>query len=312
MNKKEAEKRLIYSVISGSHAYGLNTPESDIDTRGVFIADPNNTIGFAFPVEQVMDSTNDTQYYEIKKFMKLASDCNPNIIELLAAPEDVVTSNSKYFKKIHDNIELFISKKAKHTFTGYAVSQLKRIQGHNKWINNPQPARSPSVENHMITKTFAQICAEENEKYIEYMTKKKLSDKVTYFNIDGYRDAFRRWRQYWDWKNNRNEKRAKLEQNHGFDTKHAMHLIRLLRMGIEILEGKGVIVRRPDRDELLAIRNGEVSYESIVDKANKMLAKADELYETSKLPKSSNIKKINQLTIEIIYEYWRDNKKIPY
>ena len=51
------------------------------------------------------------------------------------------------------------------------------------------------------------------------------------------------------------------------DTKHAMHTIRLLKMGLEILNGKGVIVKRPDREELLDIRNGGWSLEQILSRA---------------------------------------------
>ena len=51
-----------------------------------------------------------------------------------------------------------------------------------------------------------------------------------------YRGALREWQQYQEWTRSRNPARAELERRHGYDTKHAMHLIRLLRMAVEILE----------------------------------------------------------------------------
>ena len=61
-----------------------------------------------------------------------------------------------------------------------------------------------------------------------------------------------------------NVKRPELVEKHGYDTKHAMHLWRLLRMCAEILETGRVLVRRPDADELLAIRDGAWRYDAII------------------------------------------------
>ena len=52
------------------------------------------------------------------------------------------------------------------------------------------------------------------------------------------------WDSYQTWKTHRNPARAELERQHGYDTKHAMHLIRLMRMGLEVLETGDLGVRR--------------------------------------------------------------------
>jgi uncharacterized protein len=124
------------------------------------------------------------------------------------------------------------------------------------------------------------------------------------FDQQAYDDAHRKWKQYWDWKQNRNPQRAALEENFGFDSKHAMHLVRLLRMGSEILRGEGVIVKRPDRDELLAIRSGEWSFERIVAYSDEIIAQMDLLYEKAPLPHAPDVRAINELMIEIYRDYW--------
>ncbi len=61
--------------------------------------------------------------------------------------------------------------------------------------------------------------------------------------------------------NHRNSKKDELHLN-----KHALHLIRLLKMGTELLEGKGInTYREKDRSLLLDIRNGKYSYEEIFE-----------------------------------------------
>lgn len=299
-----AEENRILEVLTGSRAYGFNNPDSDYDSRGIFIANPRERLGFAFPIEQAADEKQDRTLYEIKKFFKLASECNPNIIELIFTHPDDIQFITPLGELLIQNRDIFISKKAKHTFSGYAFSQLQRIKGHNKRIMKPQSKESPRIEDYFVTKSFVQICAEENLQEIEFVTKKGMSEEVTYFNKEGYKAAYREWRQYWDWKNNRNEVRAELEQNHGFDTKHACHLIRLLRMGKEILSGEGVLVRRPDAEELRAIRNGAYSYEKILEMSEKLEAELNELYEKSTLQRSPDIEKLNDLLIEITNKAW--------
>lgn len=117
-----------------------------------------------------------------------------------------------------------------------------------------------------------------------------------------YKSKRREWDQYHNWKKTRNPKRAELEFKFGYDCKHGNHLIRLLRTCKEILETGKVNVRRPDADELLAIRNGAWSYEKLMEEANKLEEECKVLYTTSKLPKSPNVNKLDTLCMEIIDE----------
>ncbi|RTL01056.1 MAG: hypothetical protein EKK57_05695 [Proteobacteria bacterium] len=95
------------------------------------------------------------------------------------------------------------------------------------------------------------------------------------------------------WKENRNKERKIIEEKLGWDGKHMSHLIRLSRMGLEILEGKGVIVKRPDAEELLSIRNGERTYENLMLEFESINSKIDNAYQNTKLPKSVDYSKIN-------------------
>ncbi len=113
------------------------------------------------------------------------------------------------------------------------------------------------------------------------------------------------WEKYHIWKRTRNAARAELEAKYGYDTKHGGHLIRLMRMCKEILEGNGVLVKRPDAQEILEIRNGAWSYERLIEEANRLERECDELYKTSSLPHKPDIHKLNDLCVEIVHEYHR-------
>jgi predicted nucleotidyltransferase len=79
-----------------------------------------------------------------------------------------------------------------------------------------------------------------------------------------YRAAMKQWESYETWKLQRNPARAELERRHGYDTKHAMHLVRLMRMGIEILAKGELFVRRHDAAELATIRDGALTFDELL------------------------------------------------
>ncbi|MBL9108623.1 MAG: nucleotidyltransferase domain-containing protein [Myxococcales bacterium] len=75
-----------------------------------------------------------------------------------------------------------------------------------------------------------------------------------------YRSALSQYAAYEAWKTQRNPARAELERRFGYDTKHAMHLVRISRMAVEaLLEGE-LRVRRADADELRDIREGAYAF----------------------------------------------------
>jgi hypothetical protein len=137
--------KMIFKCLAGSHLYGTNTPESDIDERGVFIPSEKYYLGFNDRIEQLEDKDSDIVYFELRKFLHLACENNPNIIELLFVPEDKFLECTDEWVEIVSNRNLFVSTKAKFTFSGYAHSQFNRIKRHRSWLLNP-PKKKPERE----------------------------------------------------------------------------------------------------------------------------------------------------------------------
>ena len=99
-----------------------------------------------------------------------------------------------------------------------------------------------------------------------------------------YRAAMKQWDAYQAWKTGRNPARAELERTHGYDTKHAMHLVRLMRMGLEALEHGDLVVRRPDASELVAIRDGALTFDALLEQAEDLRRRMLEAADRSTLP----------------------------
>lgn len=330
---------LVFNCISGSNAYGTSTPESDIDTRGIYVPPLEVLLNPFVNSDMVSDNSQDIQIYALQKFIKMLCSANPNVLELLWTPEDCIIALHPAMQNgliAHRN--LFLTKKIKGSYCGYAYSQLKRIKGHCKWINNPQPKLPPSLRNYIkfygenintnisqeklfelfstctatkinehtyklytdnsgtLKTGFVNTAEQTQPTYIDISLEKlnEINPKflgVAAINLEGYAQDMHRWHNYWEWKNNRNEKRAEIEAVCGYDGKHAMHLLRLLRQCKEIFLHKEIYVRRPDAKELLEIRLGKRSYESVIAEADALESEINNLYEMSDLPDEVDLEK---------------------
>lgn len=121
-------------VIRGSHAYGTSLPTSDIDYSGIFVQSVESVLNIS-SVDQINDDKNDIVIYEIRKFMELLASNNPNILELLATPEDCVIYKNPIFDDILLNSDKFITKMCSKSFGGYANEQINKAKGQNKKQN---------------------------------------------------------------------------------------------------------------------------------------------------------------------------------
>ena len=133
---------LLLECISGSRAYGLATPESDTDIRGVFILPKEQFYSMDY-IGQINNETNDESYYELGKFIDLLAKNNPNILELLNTPEDCVLLKHPIMEKIRSS--LFLSKLCEQTFGQYAMTQVKKARGLKKKILNPVEKERKSI-----------------------------------------------------------------------------------------------------------------------------------------------------------------------
>lgn len=339
------QDNMLVKHYAGSHAYGTSLPTSDVDFRGIFCADPVNIRTPFYPIKEVDDtSEEDTKFYELFQFMRLSLDCNPNVIETLWVDDKDIVFRTPAYDHLRAHAQALLSSKIAFTTSGYALAQLKRIKGHNKWINNPQPEARPQqvdfvslVHNFTGDKVFKinlrdyerghRLVPFSGDTYGLYAADKyspfnpetgNLNDDyegdshglgtplfVVKFNRSTYETAKDTWANYWTWKKNRNEKRSALEEQFGYDTKHAMHLVRLLRMGAEALETGILHVHRPDAAELLAIRGGAWTYEEVVEYAEMMDNRVrNELYPKTFLPKRPDVKLAAKLVLDVQDMIW--------
>ncbi len=209
--------RVIYRCIIGSRAYGLETEDSDVDYRGIYLPPARLQWSLFGVPEQLEREATQEAYWEVQKFLVLALKANPNVLECLYSP--LVEKQTALAGILIEQRSLFLSKLVYQKFNGYVMSQFKKMQ-------------------------------------------------------------------------------ADLRNQGEVKWKHVMHLLRLLMSGIHVLENHEVQVRVEERrDELLAIRRGEVPWEQTEQLRKSLHARFEEAYQTTTLPERPDYQRANDLLV---------------
>jgi len=133
------------------------------------------------------------------------------------------------------------------------------------------------------------------------------------YNKDGYSMHCKDYKKYEEWLLKRNDARWVDSQKHGqkIDGKNMMHCKRLIDMSKEIASGQGVIVRRPNAEDLLKIRRGEVDLQELLDWAAKEIEVVDALFDASDLPVDVSDEFRDELLRKMRGSFYRERGWLP-
>lgn len=263
--------RIVFLTLGGSYAYGTNVETSDVDVRGCALNSKSNILGLS-TFDQVVNTATDTTVYSFNKLVSLLLNCNPNTIEMLGCKPEHYFFISEIGQEMIDNRHLFLSQRAVSSFGGYANQQLRRLENAIARDALPQARREEhikqSMENSMAA--FERKYTAFPEGSIKLYTgdsDKPGLDREVFADITLSRFPAREFHSMindmtniigcYEKLNGRNRKKDEEHLN-----KHAMHLIRLYLMCIDILEsGEICTYRTNDREMLLDIRHGKYQRE---------------------------------------------------
>lgn len=306
----ELMKNILYQVITGSTSYGLNTKNSDVDEKSIASLPKHlfYTLGQDFETI-ALHEPKDFEIHSMKKFFNLLCNQNPTITEMIWIPEKFILKNSKYGQLLRDNRELFLCKEAYHAFGGYAKQQLMRIKGGLDKL---------TVEDKIdhLDYTAGRMIADFPRKYSQAESGIFLLNEVTsveegkqnldlqvHFNsisltqLNGMISELAQTVKTYNKMGKRNNKPTdKL-------FKHAMHLLRLLITGIEVLEtGILQVERTDDRAFLLDVRNEKYTWDEVFEMVRHYQEKLDYAYAHTHLPDAVDTKRIQELYTDIMID----------
>lgn len=120
-------------------------------------------------------------------------------------------------------------------------------------------------------------------------------------NVDGFKKHCKNHKEYWNWVKKRNESRYLVNSEHarGYDSKNMMHTLRLLEIA-EMIAKEGIIqLRSPNVDFLMQVRNGDFSYEELLNMAEEKMETITQAYANSELPDDVDFYQANELLAEM-------------
>lgn len=308
---------IILLGLGGSHAYGTETDNSDLDIRGCCL-NSKAEILTKENFEQMCHNETDTVIYAFNKFIHLLTNSNPNIIEICGLKKEHYLYISPIGQELLDNRGLFLSKKAVYSFGGYASAQLRKLD--NKAARSLEQAEK---EVHIL-KSINNASLDFQNKFFEYpedSIKLYIDDAVNpdyekeiFMDVNLKHYPLRDYKSMWSAMQNVVKDYAKLEATGRnreairYDklSKHMMHLIRLYLMCLDILERREIVTyREKEHDFLMEIRDGKYLDEDnqpipeffeMVDDFEK---KIDYAKQNTDLPEKPDYAKINEFVMSV-------------
>jgi len=308
-------ENIILLGLGGSYAYGTETEESDIDIRGIALNRKSDLIGMT-TFEQYVDSHTDTCIYSFNKMVALLLNCNPNVIELLGLKKEHYLYLNEIGQELLNHKDLFLSQRAIHSFGGYATAQLRRLQNALARDSYPQREKEEhiyhSVQNALYSLKQRYESFEEGSLKL-YINRSNREDFETEIFMDvclkhyPLRDYKNLWSEMhnivkdYDKLGKRNKKKDDAHLN-----KHAMHLIRLFMIGIDLIEkGEVITYREAEQDLLMGIRNGQFQKadgtyeEAFFELVAAYERRFKEAVHKTKLPKEPNLGQVQDFVMSI-------------
>ena len=309
------KNRIIFLTLGGSYSYGTNVETSDVDVRGCALNSPSDLLGLT-NFEQVVNTATDTTIYSFNKLISLLLNCNPNTIEMLGCKREHYFLITDIGQDMIDNRKLFLSRRAVHSFGGYANQQLRRLENAIARDKLSQERKEEHILKSMqsAVKSFeSRYTSFENGSMVLYTADSPRDDLDKEIFADIHIDKYpvREFNSVindltnvigtYEKLNHRNHKK---DDNHL--NKHACHLIRLYLMCLDILEKEDIITyREQDHDLLMSIRAGEYQREDgtyrpeffeMVTDFEKRLSYAKE---NTSLPNNPNMKQVEEFVMEV-------------
>jgi hypothetical protein len=309
-------RNIILLGLGGSHAYGTQIKDSDLDIRGITLNSKEDLLGINRNFEQFTHEETDTVIYSFNKMIKLLCEMNPSICEIMGLKPWQYLYLSPIGKEIIDHKELFISRRCIFTFGGYANQQLYKLTQKSTVAMDLD-----DLERHILRTledmqtNFSDRFNLSKDNYMKlYIDKSNQEERETEIFMDvnmthyPLRDYLSMWN---DLKNTTSQytvlgKRNKRALDKGKIGKHMMHLVRLYHMCFEILEKHEInTYRESDIEELIAIRNGKYIIgddkisEDFFEYVNELEKKLAYDKENTDLPEKPNYKEIEEFTISV-------------
>lgn len=270
---------------SGSHLYGMFTPESDHDLRG-FVFPPLSYLTGVKKFE-CHEMEEDTKIYSVKHFLRLVLRGDPQCSELFFANEKHIKECSEFGREIMNLKDDLISNAIYGRIMGYSTGEWRKamaVKMVSTKFNKTKKEIINDVRNHWNLKKEHM---DDIINILDSVDKKKCISSVAGLGARRKDDI----------------------KKYGFCSKSAAHSIRLVVQLTELMETGEMTFPRPDRQMLLDIRNGKYTKKELEGIHDSVVAKAETMREKSILPDRPNEKKVWDKYLKLVANVIQKDEK---
>lgn len=307
-------------TVFGSHLYGLNTPTSDKDYKGIFLPHPRDILLGKAP-KTIDTSTGDKsskntvddvdrQLYSLTKFISLACDGDTVALDMLHASDDKLIANSEIWQYIRANRWRFYTTEltglfgyvrkqaAKYGVKGSRLAALREVYDVlQKTDNSHYDENATSLVNTKVSDIVDKLPTNEFCRAILHYSEKggmqnfyevlgrKFQYTITIAEMK--KSVYKLWDEY-------GERARQAEANNGIDWKALSHALRGGMQLIQIYKDGDIVYPLPDSAFLKLVKAGGVPFATVQEKLEEVMGEVERLAAISTYPK------------EVDREFWND------
>lgn len=295
--------KIIVEMRYGSHLYGTNTDDSDLDFKGIFMPSKREIFLNKIPKSITMNTNNtnvknssddiDKEFYSLHYFIKLALSGETVSIDMLHANEENILTTSDVWKSLVSNREKFYTRKLK-SFAGYARKQAMKFSDKGKYLSSvkevlsflskcDETIRLKDIWNTLpvFDNIVVKLKPDSHSKLCEYSVCGRRFQETS--RIGYVIDALRKVESGYG------NRARKAEEAGGIDYKALSHALRAVYQMKSILEIGTIVFPLKEADFLRAVKLGEIPYETILDNLDVGMLLVEELMKKSSLPEKPDV-----------------------
>ena len=312
MNAREiAKKNKMLEFVVGSNLYGTNTSTSDKDYSGVFMPDENMVFGFERADEVDLsvkskreDGKNDENavditLYEFRKFVKLALENNPNILEMIFVNSENLVFSNEYGKELLSRAHLFPHKGLKVKFLAYAFSQKHKMVIRSDNFHALANANEWLEENVKTVEDGKKLLVEILPKKLPFISVK--GDNVIVGDLNFQKHFYlRKVKKMIAERLSKATHRKNLLTKYGYDTKFGSHLVRLMLEGRELLTTGNLVFPLKERQLVLDVKLGKYKMVHVLEMAEQFEKEVENAVAHSSLPSKPRYNEVQELVKKLL------------
>jgi predicted nucleotidyltransferase len=300
---------LIVNMRFGSHLYGTDTPDSDLDLKGVYLPEAHdillqrvkatvtsNRVKAAGHKNQAGDV--DSEIYSLQRYLHLLAEGQTVALDMLFAPDSVMTiSPSPWWRQIQANGHRLISRRAT-SFVQYCRQQANKygIKGSRVAAARKVLAFLTTAQERLGNTAKLELIATQLTELVAVTAHVKLMDlpssgdrSVQHLEVCDRKISFsaslKTAREIAQRLVNEYGQRAlQAERNEGVDWKALSHAVRIGREALELFQSGNITFPLPYADHILSIKRGKVPYETVATEIEQLVEEVEAAASASGLP----------------------------